>query len=222
MVNWSEISSGSISYAVYYLAAENKRSKSEIGKPRLEDKRGLRRLAREARGWSGGLLLKLRRPFAHRGQPVHRRAMGEGRLRGSDVFRFAGPRLLRRSLERAAIGEGYLPRGASQPVHSIEPRGGVKVGFPPGEELRGRHRGRPALPQPPQSLLRGLIDRGLLRAFLARDHHVGLEHHAFELHPGEIELVKQRLQRKLGDLVAAVGVVIAVHEHLWLDDGDEI
>src|SRR5215470_8492901 len=34
--------------------------------------------------------------------------------------------------------------------------------------------------------------------------------------------MEQRLQAKLGDLVAAVDVVIAVHENLWLDDRNEI
>ncbi len=46
----------------------------------------------------------------------------------------------------------------------------------------------------------------------------GLRHRAFELHPRVIELLVEHLQGELGDLGAAVDVVIAVHDHFRLDD----
>ena len=47
----------------------------------------IRRAPRLERGIRlGGLLLQIGRPFAGRGKPVHRRSMGEGRLRRADIL----------------------------------------------------------------------------------------------------------------------------------------
>src|SRR4051812_5713495 len=62
-------------------------------------------------------------PLAERGKRVHPRAMGEGALRRGDVLGFPGPGLLRRGLQRAAVGEGELPGQGPKLVHGVEMRG---------------------------------------------------------------------------------------------------
>src|SRR3954454_22795513 len=62
-------------------------------------------------------------PLAERGERVHAGAVGEGALRGGDVLGFAGPGLLRRGLQGAAVGERELPGQGPELVHGIEMRG---------------------------------------------------------------------------------------------------
>src|SRR5712671_2861627 len=62
------------------------------------------------------LLLQILLPLAASGQAVHHGAVNEGPLRGGDVFALAGPRLLRRGLQRAAIAEGESPGQVTDPV----------------------------------------------------------------------------------------------------------
>ena len=61
-----------------------------------------------------------------------------------------------------------------------------------------------------------------LRALLAGDRHVRLEHDAFERDALAVELLELRLEHRGGDLVAAVDVVVAVHQHLGLDDRHDL
>ena len=55
-------------------------------------------------------------------------------------------------------------------------------------------------------------------ALLAGDHHVGLEDGLLQRHLGVIELLVDLLQHPLGHHLAGVDVVLAVHQHLGLDD----
>src|ERR1700753_1296008 len=68
----------------------------------------------------GRLLLDVGGPLAGAGKPVHVCAMAEGALAGGDVLGFAGPRLLWRGLQRAAIGECDLPRQAADRVDGVQ------------------------------------------------------------------------------------------------------
>src|SRR5882724_9428800 len=56
------------------------------------------------------VFLRLRRPLPARREPVHPGAVREGALGGGDVLELAGPRPLRRRLERPAVRDGGGPR----------------------------------------------------------------------------------------------------------------
>src|SRR5215204_7728470 len=79
------------------------------------------RLRRKA--GSGRLLLEIVLPLAEGSEPVHLGAVRKGALGGGDVLGLAGPRLLRRRLQGAAVAEGELPREAAEAVHGVEMRG---------------------------------------------------------------------------------------------------
>ena len=57
---------------------------------------------------------------------------------------------------------------------------------------------------------------------LARDHHVGLEHHAFEQHAVLVELVEHAIEHLIGHLLAALDRMAAVHQHFRLDDRHDV
>ena len=100
-------------------------------------------------------------------------------------------------------------------------RGRLLVGLAAGEERDAGHRRRHAGLEQADRLLGDFIDRRTFRALFAGHHHVGLQHHAFELHLLKIELLERGLQNALGDGIASVGVVIAVHQHFGLNDRDD-
>ena len=56
---------------------------------------------------------------------------------------------------------------------------------------------------------------------LARDDHVGLEHDVFQNDAMPVQCVEHRVQHRFGNFIAAFDAVIAVDEHLRLDDGDD-
>ena len=56
---------------------------------------------------------------------------------------------------------------------------------------------------------------------LAGDHHIGLQDHAFQRDPLE-PLLEGLLEHALGHFVAAVDVVVAVHQHFGLDDRHDL
>ena len=62
----------------------------------------------------------------------------------------------------------------------------------------------------------------LLRAFLAGDGHVGFQDHAFQRDALNAQFLKRLVQNALGHLIAAVDVVIAVHQDFRLDDRDDL
>ena len=93
---------------------------------------------------SRGFALEIGLPLAERRKPVHFGAMAERALRGGDVFRFARPSLLRRRLQRAAIGESQMPGQGAELVHGVEMRGRFLVRLAAGQERDAGHRGRHA------------------------------------------------------------------------------
>jgi hypothetical protein len=96
--------------------------------------------------------------------------------------------------------------------------GGNLVGLAAGEEGDARNRGRHAAAQAPDRFLCDFLDSGLDRVQGAGHHHVRLEDHALEDDTLAVELVEQRDERGLRDVEAAIDVVVAVHQHLGLDD----
>src|SRR3954447_2081669 len=56
------------------------------------------------------LLFQIGFPLALGCERIHPRAMGKCALTGRDIFGLPGPRLLRRGLQRPAIGERKAPR----------------------------------------------------------------------------------------------------------------
>ena len=58
----------------------------------------------------------------------------------------AGPGLLRRRLQRAAVGEGELPGQAADPVHGVKMGGRLLVRLAAGQEGDARHRRRARTP----------------------------------------------------------------------------
>src|SRR3954453_6248781 len=61
-------------------------------------------------------------PLAEPREPVHAGAVRKGALRRRDILGLAGPCLLRRRLQGAAVGEGQLPGKRTELVHGIEMR----------------------------------------------------------------------------------------------------
>src|SRR5262249_53500435 len=125
-------------------------------------------------------------------------------------------------LQGGAVAEGDVPRQAADAVDGVEVGGCLLVRLAAREESDARHgRGHAGFEQL-HGFLRHLIDAGTVLRLLARDHHVGLEHHAFERDPLIVELLEHGLEQPLGDDVAALGVVIAVHQHFRLDDRNDV
>jgi hypothetical protein len=66
-----------------------------------------------------------------------------------------------------------------------------------------------------------LVRTGLVRVFLARQHHARLEDHVLGYHAVSLERVKHCMQDGFRDDGAARETVIAVEEHFRFDDGNE-
>src|SRR5262245_64108609 len=79
-------------------------------------------------------LLQILLPLPARGEAVHHGAVDEGALGGGDVFAPAGPGLLRRRLQRAAVAEGDVPRQAADAVDGVEVGGCLLVRLAGREE----------------------------------------------------------------------------------------
>src|ERR1700759_4384571 len=85
------------------------------------------------RAASSGLFgLQIGLPLAERGKRIHLGAVAEGLLTGRHILRLARPSLLRRGLQRTAVGEGQLPRQAADLVHRVEMRGRFLIGLATG------------------------------------------------------------------------------------------
>src|SRR5262249_60613092 len=84
-------------------------------------------------------LLQILLPLPTRGEAVHHGAVDEGALGGRDVFAPAGPGLLRRRLQRAAVAESESPRQAADAGNGVEVGGGLLVRLAPrwGKGARG-------------------------------------------------------------------------------------
>jgi hypothetical protein len=100
---------------------------------------------RSGGGGSRRFALEIGFPLPQGGKAVHHGAMIEGALRGRGVLRLAGPGLLRRCLQGAAIGEGNAPRHLAEFVDCIKMRGRFFVGLAAGQKRDAGHRGRHAV-----------------------------------------------------------------------------
>src|SRR6266700_566738 len=167
-------------------------------------------------------LFQILLPLAERRQAVHPGAMGKSALRGRDVLGFAAPGLLRSRLQGAAIREGEFPGQWSKLVHGVEMRGCVFVRLAAGEERDTRHRAGHAGLEQTHGLLGDFLDRGFLRRFLAGNRHVRLEHDAFERDAVIVEFLERRLECPLTRRIAAIDVVIAIHQDFRLDDRNDL
>src|SRR5262245_31803960 len=77
-------------------------------------------------------LLQILLPLPARGEAVHHGAVDEGALGGRDVFAPAGPGLLRRRLQRAAVAESEPPRQAADAGNGVAVGGGLVCRRDPG------------------------------------------------------------------------------------------
>ena len=166
------------------------------------------------------------RPISQRGQPIHLGAVREGALAGGDVLALAAPGLERGGLQRAAIRERQRPRQRARCVHQRQVLGRCFVRLAAGKERDARHRRRHRGLEAASSVF------SATSAALACFAHFcpAMTMFGFSTMPSSvdarvIELAEHRAQRPLGHLVAAVdgvGRMIAVHQHLGLDDGHDV
>src|SRR5213595_3586065 len=91
-----------------------------------------------------------------------------------------------------------------------------------GQKRDARHRRRDMAPQHAHRGLRHGLRRRPIRGLLARDHHVGLEHHALQQHTVFEQLPEHALEHGLAHLLTALDRVCAVHEHLRLNDRHDV
>jgi len=147
-------------------------------------------------------------------------AMEKRLLSGADVGRLAAPGLERRLLDRARERERQRPwhAAAEAHVHRVEVGRCQLRRLPAGKKGdAGDGRGDDAQEAADGGVGDGL-DARLLGGGLARQDHVRLEQHSFEKNVLRVELVEDDVQRRLGDFVAALERVVAVHQHFGLDD----
>ena len=140
-------------------------------------------------------------------------------LSGGHVLVLAAPGLQHGGLQGAAEAERQRPRLlAGEGVDGVEVDGGLLLGLSAGEEGDARHGGRHGALQRRHRGARHLLRRELLGARLAGRHHVGLEQGALQEDVVVVERLVDEGQHGLGDLLGAVQVVVAVGQHLGLDD----
>ena len=137
-------------------------------------------VAVSTRKWAA-LNPKARNPdeIAGGSEAVQSGAMGDCALAGGDILRLAVPSLQRCRLQRAAVGKSELPRQTAGRVHERQMGSRLLVGLAARQERNARHRRRHTGLQHAQRLFCDLLARRLAGS-LAVDHHVGLQHHAFE------------------------------------------
>jgi hypothetical protein len=76
--------------------------------------------------------------------------------------------------------------------------------------------------QQPNGLCTYLLDGGATRGLLPGYYHVRFEDHAFELDAGLLKFLENCLQHPFTHLIALIGIMAAVHQHLRFDDRDDI
>ena len=166
--------------------------------------------------------LELGRVAAGAGGAVAPGAVVERLLARGDPAWVALPGLERRRLQRAAVGEAELPRvRLRHGVHGVQVRGGHLVALAAGEEHDAGHRGGHGAPEAADGGLGDLLDAGLPGALLPESTMLGLSSMPSRATRWRWSASKTACERRLGDLVAALDGVVAVHEHLGLDDRDE-
>mmetsp|Transcript_43461 Transcript_43461/g.136283 ORF Transcript_43461/g.136283 Transcript_43461/m.136283 type:complete len:427 (+) Transcript_43461:265-1545(+) len=156
------------------------------------------------------------------GLGVGLRAGEERGLGGRDVLVSALPGLEHRLLQRAAVGEGEGPRlDGVDLVHGVEREGGILLGHAAGEEGDARHGHRHGVLEHAHGGEADLLHGGGVGAAHAGTHHVRLEEGALEHHVVVGERLVAGGEDLLGNDRGGLDAVLAVHEHLRLDDGHE-
>ena len=101
-------------------------------------------------------------------------------------------------------------------------RGGFLVGLPAGQEGNAGDRRGNAILQQPNGFLRDLFSGGLLRTLLARNDHVGFQDHAFQRDALDPQFLKRLVENALAHFMAAIDVMIAIHQDFGLNDRDKL
>ena len=100
-------------------------------------------------------------------------------------------------------------------------RSGHFIALTTGKESNAGHGCRHGALEDAHGALGDFLYAGLSRAFFAGDHHRRFEHRAFERNAIHVERLVHGVQGPLGDLLATLNSVIAIHQHLRLDDGHQ-
>jgi hypothetical protein len=99
--------------------------------------------------------------------------------------------------------------------------GGRLVALAAGQEHDPGHRGRHVVAQRGHGALGDLLDARLGGGVAPGDDHVRLEQHAVQPHPVTVQGGEDLGQGVAGGHLAALDGVVAVHQHLGLDDRDQ-
>ena len=131
------------------------------------------------------------------------------------------PGLQRRLLQRPTVREGQRPRMRSEVFITLR-CSVASAALPTREEHDARHSGRHGAPQGPQGRLGDLLHARLHARILARDHHVRLEQHAFELHALRVQ--RANTCSACPSVTSSERSIVwsAVHEHFRLDDRNDV
>ena len=121
----------------------------------------------------------------------------------------AVPSLQRRRLQRAAVGEGELPRQTAGRVHDRQMRGRLLVGLAARQEGDARHRRRHASPSARAASFRQPPRATPCAQFLPSITMLGFSTMPSRRDARIVELGEDRLQHPFGDIVAAVDRVVA-------------
>src|SRR6185436_6463880 len=89
---------------------------------------------------------------------------------------------------------------------------------PARQEGDARHRRWDVTLETPERRFGDLGRRRALGGFLTRDHHVGLQHHAFEKDAVFKELTEHGIEYGIGHVLAPRQRVVAVHQDFGFDD----
>src|SRR5215831_792414 len=129
------------------------------------------------------------------------------------------PSLQRVILERPPVGETDLPRfGPGQAVDCVQ----MDSGHPILLATRQEHDAGHMAAQAAQCRGCDCPHDGLAGALFACNYHVWFEQDAFQRYALLEESIKHSVQHPTGDLLAALDRMGSVHQHLRLDDRNEI
>ena len=142
-------------------------------------------------------------------------------LGGGKVGAVAAPGVEGGFLEGAAEGEAELPWSGAELVEGVEMFGGAGGGLSTGEEHDSGDGGRDGFLEDAKGEAGGLLDGSLLAGIFAGEDHVGLEESAFEADAMFAEGLEEMMEGSVGDFEMAFNGVIAIHEDLGFDDGNE-
>ena len=101
-------------------------------------------------------------------------------------------------------------------------RSGVHIRLPARQEGNAWHRGRHAIGQALHGHLGHFLAARLRGAIRAGNDHVGFQDRAFQHHALIEQFRIKALQSELGHLVAAVDIMVAIHDDFRLHDGNNV